>query len=116
MPPPADPPSRLCMLLTSADVEFCAPVEGKNQLESFIRLRQLAVTLQARHAAIADENVAAAADRLLADYASAARAAINRTFIKAKLDRNFDPFGAADEKTDTLARQLIDALQGVVSA
>lgn len=110
---PGSAPSRLYLHLTQADVEFCAPIEGRNQLETFIRIRQLAVALQARKVRLDDVSAAATIERLLGDYAAAARAAINRTFIKSKLDRNFDPFGPADAVTDTLARELIAVLEPV---
>lgn len=115
---PADrqAPARLFMDLTPADVDFCAPVEQKNQLETFIRIRQLAVALQARHVMIDDDEVRTRAESLLDAYATAARAAINRTFIRAKLDRNFDPFGAADPAADKLAHELVDVLEAVITA
>ena len=110
------PASALYMPLTQAEVEFCAPVEGRNPLESFIRIRQIAVALQARRALVADEELARRAEALLEAYATSARAAINRTFIRAKLDKNFDPFGAADPVADKLAHELIDVLALVLAA
>lgn len=104
-------PSRLYLDLTQADVDFCAPVANLDALPGFIRLRQLAVALQCRTIAHDDDEVRRNIERLLEAYASAARNSINRTFVRSKLDRNFDVFGAADTATDDLARELIAALE-----
>ena len=103
-------------VLTQADVDFCAVAEERTPLEDFIRLRQLAVALQAHHVITADTELRSRTESLLDAYAKAARAAINRTFIKAKLDKNYDPFGAADPASDKLAHELIDALSVLVGA
>lgn len=102
--------------LTQAEIDFCAPVEQRNPLESFIRIRQLAVALQARKAETRDADLRARLEDLLDRYAAGARAAINRTFIKAKLDKNYDPFGAADPAADKLAHELVAALEELFAA
>ncbi len=109
-PAAGPPPSHLYAPLGAAEIEFCAPVEQRNQLESFIRIRQLAVALQARHVISGDAELKSRIESLLESYAKLARASINRTFIRAKLDRNFDPFGTVDAAADETAHQLIDAL------
>ncbi|MFN2529434.1 MAG: hypothetical protein ABR584_12045 [Candidatus Baltobacteraceae bacterium] len=113
---PESAPSPLYMALTPAEAEFCAAGAERNHLESFIRIRQLAVTLQARYVAVKDEHLRSQIEQLLSDYATAARAAINRIFIRAKLDKNFDPMAAAvDPATDKLAHALIDSLERVIA-
>lgn len=103
-------PSKLYMPVAAAEIEFCAPVEARNALETFIRIRQLAVALQARQVVTDDAELKARIESLLESYAKSARASINRTFIRAKLDRNFDPFGTVDGAADAAAQQLIEAL------
>ena len=114
--PPNHHPSIMYTSLTPADIDFCAPVEGRNQLETFIRIRQLAIALQAHHVISSDGALQTNAQRLLDAYATAARGAINKTFIRAKLDRNFDPFGGSDPAIDGLARELIDVLGTLLAA
>ena len=107
-------PSQLYLDLTQADVDFCAPVADLDALPGFIRLRQLAVALQCRNLAHEDDVVQRNIERLLQAYATAARNSINRTFVRSKLDRNFDVFGAVDAATDDLARELITELEKVL--
>ncbi|GAC1655457.1 MAG: hypothetical protein NVS9B12_06570 [Vulcanimicrobiaceae bacterium] len=110
------PPYVLYMELKPADVDFSSAADSGNPLESFIRNRQLAVVLQAQRVATQDDALKVRAESLLAGYAAAARAAINRTFIKAKLDKNFDPFGGANPAADALAHELIEVLGILVGA
>lgn len=114
--PGTERPSRLFTELSDAEIEFCERSEEKDALSNFVRLRQLAVTLQARRVECDDDVRRKTIESLLDQYAQAARTTINRIFVRSKLDRNFDVFGAPDAASTTIARALITELEPLLLA
>lgn len=114
--PGTERPSLLFTELTDAEIEFCERAEEKDALSNFVRLRQLAVTLQARRVRCDDDVRRKTIESLLDQYAQAARTTINRIFVRSKLDRNFDVFSAPDGASTAIARGLIAELEQLLTA
>ena len=91
------------------ELDFLASAVGNAGTPVFVRAAQLAVGLAPQRVAapLADGR---RCDELLAAYANAAAAEINRLFVRARLDRKTDLFGAASPQLDERARTLLDAL------
>jgi len=97
------------------ELEFIARAIANSAASPFTRVGQFSVLLCAKTVVASDPSQLDACERALADYATAAAAEINRLFVRARLDKRTDLFGASSPLLDARARAVVTALASLAA-
>lgn len=96
------------------ELEFIGRAVANAGSPPFTRSGQLSVGLCAKTVLAADRSKAEICERALTEYAANASSEINRLFVRARLDKRTDLFGASSPQLDERARAVLAGLSAVV--
>jgi outer membrane biosynthesis protein TonB len=97
-----------------SELDFIGRAVANTGSPPFTRAGQLSVGLCATTVVAADRSRAEICERALAEYAANASSEINRLFVRARLDKRTDLFGASSPQLDERARAVLAGLSAVV--
>ncbi|HXF33684.1 MAG TPA: hypothetical protein VN603_03865 [Candidatus Acidoferrales bacterium] len=108
--------TRVVLLRTfsSNELDFIGRAVANAGSPPFTRAGQLSVGLCAKTVIASDRSKAEICEHALAEYAANASSEINRLFVRARLDKRTDLFGASSPQLDDRARAVLAGLSTVV--
>lgn len=104
----------LLRTFTTNELDFVGRAVANTGSPPFTRAGQLSVGLCAKTVVAADRSKAEICERALSEYAANASSEINRLFVRARLDKRTDLFGASSPQLDERARAVLAGLSAVV--